>query len=251
MVFDDLVDAEQIERAPGKGDGVGNAALENFPRLRRRGLDIRAAKLGHKLGDRALRRAHLNAAQILRHHDLLARVQGARVVNEGEAEVRILHLGRGVFAIPRVERRSALSRVAEHERHLADGDDRKTARLIAGVDVGDVGDVVARHVVMIERLAELLGGKDRDLDCAVRRFGDIRRPCLGRAGQWMRGRDPEREPEVDLLVLSEGENRGSEGEDEDQRLRREKSASGRKVLSDRAEPGQSRHVPSLDDPSFT
>ena len=204
VVLHDLVDAEQIERAPGKGDRVGDAALENLARLRRRGLDVRAAEPRHELGDRALRRAHLHPAQVLRHDDLLAGgVQGAGIVNEGEAEMRVLHLRRRVFAIPRVQRRRALARVAEREWHLADGDDRETARLIAGVDISDVGDVVARHVVMIERLAELLGGKDRDLDRAVRRFGDILRPGLGRLGQRVRGRDPEREPEVDLLVLSE------------------------------------------------
>ena len=44
MVFDHLVDAEQIERAPGEGDGVGDAALENLARLRGGGLDVRAAE---------------------------------------------------------------------------------------------------------------------------------------------------------------------------------------------------------------
>ena len=35
-------------------------------------------------------------------------------------------------------------------------DDREAARLIARIDVGHVGDAVARHVVVVERLAELL-----------------------------------------------------------------------------------------------
>ena len=130
--------------------------------------------------------------------------------------MRVLHLRGRIFAIPGIERRRALARVAEHERHLADGDDRETARLIAGIDVSDVGDVVARHVVMIERLAELFRWKDRDLDRAARGLRDILAPGFGRAGQRVRGRDPEREPEVDLLILSEG---GS-GDSERKRTRR-------------------------------
>ena len=44
------------------------------------------------------------------------------------------------------------------------------AGLIAGVDVGDVGDAVARHVVMVERLAELLGREHLVLDGAAGSF---------------------------------------------------------------------------------
>ena len=147
--------------------------------------------------------------------------------------MRILHLGGRIFAIPGIERRGALARVAEHERHLADGDDRETARLIAGVDVSDVGDVVARHVVMIERLAELLRWKDRDLDRAAGGLGDILAPRFGRTGQRVRGRNPEREPEVDLLVLSEGGSGDSERKSECERRRRAESASGPKACADR------------------
>ncbi len=129
------------------------------------------------------------------------------------------------------ERRGALACVPEHERHLADGDDREPARLIARIDIGDVGDVVARHVVMIERLAELLRWKDRNLDRAARGLGDILAPRLGRTGQRVRGRDPEREPEVDLLVLCE-----SGGGDSDRRATRERArrtANGPKACADR------------------
>ncbi len=108
----------------------------------------------------------------------------------------------------------SLARVAEHERHLAYRDNRETARLIAGVDVSDVGNVVARHVVVVERLAELLRGKDGDLDRAVGVLGDILRPRLGGPGQRVRGRDPEREPEVDLLIRSEGGRRDSKQQSE-------------------------------------
>jgi len=40
-------------------------------------------------------------------------------------------------------------------RGSGDRAQRKAAGLVAGIDVGHVGDAVARHVVMIERLAEL------------------------------------------------------------------------------------------------
>ena len=39
---------------------------------------------------------------------------------------------------------------------------REAAGFIAGIDVHDVGDAVARHVVVVERLAELLCRENRD-----------------------------------------------------------------------------------------
>ena len=51
--------------------------------------------------------------------------------------------------------RAALG-VGDQERQLAGADDREAAGLVAGIDVGEVGDAVARHVVVVERLAELL-----------------------------------------------------------------------------------------------
>ena len=73
-------------------------------------------------------------------------------------------------------RANAALGVADQERQLAGGDDREAAGLVAGIDVGDVGDAVARHVVMVERLAELLRGKDLVFDGAVRGLLDSRRP---------------------------------------------------------------------------
>ena len=73
--------------------------------------------------------------------------------------MHVLHLGAGVFAIPLVERLRAALGVRHHERQIAGVDDREAARLVAGADVGDVGDAVARHVVVVEGLAELLRGK--------------------------------------------------------------------------------------------
>ena len=77
-------------------------------------------------------------------------------MDEGEAELHVLHLARGVFAVPGVERLRAALGVRHQERQFAGGDDREAAGLVAGIDVGEVGDAVARHVVMVERLAELL-----------------------------------------------------------------------------------------------
>ena len=46
---------------------------------------------------------------------------------------------------------------ADQERNLSGRDDGKTARFVAGIDVGELDNAVARHVVMVEGLAELLG----------------------------------------------------------------------------------------------
>src|SRR5262245_51147958 len=87
-----------------------------------------------------------------------------RIVYEGEAELDVLHLLRGVFAIPGVERLRAAFRVGHQERQLAGADDRKTSGLIAGIDVSEIGNAVTRHVVVVECLAELLGRIDLGLD---------------------------------------------------------------------------------------
>jgi hypothetical protein len=50
----------------------------------------------------------------------------------------------------------AAGRILDEEGELARGEDREAARLIAGVRPGEVGDAVARHVVMVRGLAELL-----------------------------------------------------------------------------------------------
>jgi hypothetical protein len=85
-------------------------------------------------------------------------------VREGETVVDILHLARGVAPVPGVERNATLLAVGKDERQLHGADDRKASRLIARIDVRDVGNAVARHVVVIERAAELLAGKQRNLD---------------------------------------------------------------------------------------
>ncbi len=137
-------------------------------------------------------------------HDLLVlRMPGQRIEDEGEAVLHVLHLGRRVFAIPGVDRPDAALGVADQERQLAGGDDGEAARLIARIDVGEVGDAVARHVVVVERLAELLRGIDLELDRAVRRLFDRGAPILHRLLQRMRRRHPVRKLEVERLVLRE------------------------------------------------
>src|SRR5213078_5396331 len=102
----------------------------------------------------------------------------------------VLHLARGVLAIPVVERLRAALAVGDQERQLAGTDDRKPAGLIAGVHISQVRNAVARHIVMVERLAELLRGIDLVSDGAVRGFLDRRAPVFQRLLQWMRWRLP-------------------------------------------------------------
>ena len=91
----------------------------------------------------------------------------------------------GVLAVPLVERRDAVL-VGQHKRQRTGVDDREAAGLIAGADIGDVGDAVARHVVVIECLAELLGGKHREVQRAARGLVDRCAPVLERLLQRMR-----------------------------------------------------------------
>ena len=67
----------------------------------------------------------------------------------------------------------------------------------------DVGDAVARHVVMVERLAELLRRKDLDLDRAVRGLVDRCGPGFRRRDASDARRHPVREAQLDRLVLRE------------------------------------------------
>ena len=70
--------------------------------------------------------------------------------------------------------------VADQERQFAGGDDREAAGLVAGIDVGEIGDAVARHVIMVERLAELLRRKDLVFDGSAGGLFDIGAPVLDR-----------------------------------------------------------------------
>ncbi len=201
MVLGDLVEAEQEHRSPREKDRVGHTTLDHIARLGCRGLHVGTAQHGHHLSDRALRRANLHALDVFRHHDLLLAVIRAGIVDEGEAEMRVLHLLCGMLAIPLVERRSALVGIGEGEGQLADRDDREAAGLVARVYVGHIGNAVAGHVVVVERLSELFGRKDGALDRAVGRLCDRIGPLLGGRDQRMGRRQPDRDLQVDGLVL--------------------------------------------------
>ena len=185
----------------GKGDRIRDATLQRLARFRRRGLHVRAAQHRHHLPDRALGRAHFRALDVVRCHDLRLGVERAGIVDEAEAEFRVLHLLLGIGAVPGIERLRAFLAIAEHEGDLAGRDDREAAGLVAGIDVSDVGNAVARHVVMVDGLAELLGRKDRGGNRAARRVGDVVGPDLCRGHQRMRGRHPDRNLQIDGLVL--------------------------------------------------
>ncbi len=129
---------------------------------------------------------------------------GDRIEDEREAVLHVLHLAHRVFAIPGVDRANARLGVPDQERQLAGGDDREAPGLIARIDVGEVDDAVARHVVVVERLAELLRRIDLGLDGAVRGLLDRCPPFLHRLLQRMRRRHPVRELEVEGLVLGAG-----------------------------------------------
>src|SRR5262249_61205417 len=80
-------------------------------------------------------------------------------------------------------------------------DDRKASGLVARVDVRDVGDAVAAHIVVVESAAELLAGEDLDLDRPVRRLLDRVGPGERRGVHGMARRNPVRETKLDRLVL--------------------------------------------------
>ncbi len=201
VVLHDLVDTEQENRTPGEGDLVGDATLDRVARFRSRGLNVGAAEHFHHLADGALGGAHFQPLEIGRDQNFLLAVQRAGIVDECETEVGVLHLGRRIFVVPLVQRQGAFLAVGEHEGKLAGSGDRETTGLIAGIDIGDVGDAVPRHVVMVECLAELFGGKHGNLDGAARGFLDIGGPCLRRRYQRMRRGHPQRHLHVDGLVL--------------------------------------------------
>src|SRR5262249_2642378 len=89
----------------------------------------------------------------------------------------------------------------DQKRQFPGGDDWKAAWLVARVDVGQIGDAVARHIVMIERLAELLRGEDLVLDSSPGRAFDVGAPVFDRLLQRMGRGNPMRQLELDGLVF--------------------------------------------------
>jgi len=179
-------------------------ALDRIAGFRRRGLNVGAAEHFHHLADGALGGAYLDALEIGRDQNFLLAVQRTGIMDEREAEMGVLHLGRRIFVVPLVQRQRAFLAVGEYEGKLAGGGDRETPGLIAGIDVGDVGDAVACQVVVIERLAELLGGEDHRGDAAVRIRLDRIGPVLDAGLQRVRGRYPMRELELNRFVVGLG-----------------------------------------------
>ncbi len=105
VVLRHLVDAKQQQRAPREGDGVGDAALDNVADLRRRGLHVGAAELGHEIGHGGMGGTDLHALDVVGHDDLLGpRMKRRRRMDEAEAELDVLHLLLGIFPVPGVER---------------------------------------------------------------------------------------------------------------------------------------------------
>jgi hypothetical protein len=146
----------------------------------------------------------LHALDVARNRDLLFhRVEGAGIVEEGEAEFDVLHLFRRVFAVPGINRLRSALRIGNQERQFARADDRKAARLIAWIDIRQVGNAVPRHVVMVERLAELLGRIDLELDRPAGRLFDRRTPVFQRLLKRMGRRHPMGKLQLEGLVLRE------------------------------------------------
>ena len=204
MVLDHLVDAKQRQRPPGESDGVGHAAFEHVTRLGRGGLHIGAAQHGDDLAHGGGGRAHLHAFDVGGTHHFFARVQGARVVCEGKAEMHFLHFLGGISPVPGINGGGAGLGVGDHEGQRGGCKDWETARLVAGVDVREIGNAITRHVVMVKRLAQLLGGEQGSVQCAARGLFETFTPGLQRRVEGVLCRDPARELEHHVFVLGLG-----------------------------------------------
>jgi len=62
--------AEQHQRPPREGDGIGDAALDDVTDLRRRGLHVGAPELGDEIRHGGVRRANLHALDVIGHQHL-------------------------------------------------------------------------------------------------------------------------------------------------------------------------------------
>jgi len=133
-----------------------------------------------------------------------ARVQGARVVREGKAEMHFLHLLGGISPVPGVDGGRTGLGVGDHEGQRGGREDREAARLVAGVDVREIGNAIPRHVVMVKSLAQLLGREQGGVQCAARGFLEALAPGLQRRVEGVLCRDPARELEHHVFVLGLG-----------------------------------------------
>src|SRR5262245_46446201 len=128
-------------------------------------------------------------------------MEGPRIVHEGETELHVLHLAIGVFAIPGVERLRTALGVADQERQFTSANDGKAPWLITRIDIGEIGDAVTRHVIMIEGLPKLLRWKDLVLEGTTGGLLDRCPPLLQCLLQRVRRWHPVRQLQLERLVL--------------------------------------------------
>src|SRR4051794_25787000 len=91
--------------------------------------------------------------------------------------------------------------LANQERNFARRNNWKPARLVAWIHVRKLDDSITRHVVVIERLAQLLRGIDRRFNRASGGLLDRRGPLLHCLLQGMGWRNPMRQLELNDFVL--------------------------------------------------
>src|SRR4029077_119329 len=104
---------------------------------------------------------------------------------------------------PGVQRLRATLGVGHQERQLAGADDWEAAGLVAGIDVGKIGDGTAGNIVVVEGFSELLGGIDFIFDGAAGILLNRRPPFLQGLLQRVRRWHPMRQLEFECLVLRE------------------------------------------------
>src|ERR1700749_2248268 len=131
MEFEDLVDAEQPDGTPREGNRVRDATFKGVPRFGRRGLHIRAAERGDERADRRVGRPYLHTADLGGQENLLLGVKSARVMDEGEAIMHVLHLGGRVATIPGIEGGRTGMSIGDEKRQFAGSDDRESTGLVA------------------------------------------------------------------------------------------------------------------------
>ena len=170
MVLGDAIDAEDVERVPGEGDRVRSTSRQGLARLRRRHPDAGAAEHADEAPDGRLRWADVLASSSSGRTSLS--FEGKCRASANDMQNLTSPISSGIGAIPRIERARAGFGVGEVERDLAMCNDREAPGLIAGIDVCDVCDAIARHVVVVGRGAQLLRGEDGNGEPAVGRFGD-------------------------------------------------------------------------------
>ena len=158
--------------------------------------------------------------------------------------MRVLHLHGRIFSIPGVERRCTLAGIAK-VKGISPMPISGTAGLIPWVDIGDIDDAVARHIVMVERLAELFRRKHRDRIVPPEAFAISSAHSL--AAEQRMSRRSQSKPQVCDLVLREGKAgcRWHEAADEEENPGRATPVTIQAARSVCARLPRSRHIASL------